>query len=283
MNFSQRRGLKPVRATIQKESIDDDLRTALWNALTIYYLDELKEHEYETNSNLVTILKRLWIHYFKYKLDEFPSYSLSRFEREVKEYFFKAQWNEIFDIIEFIISHYTEEIHRNKNHRNFKFIELCNSTLEQHISAYRIIDFLVTEITSDQEISSIEKALEDTSSITPVRTHIRRALELMTDRKSPDYRNSIKESISAVEALCIVITGDPKATLGQALNEIEKTNKLHPALKKSFTSLYGYTSDSDGIRHALIDEDNLNQDDARYMLVICTTFTNYLLTKFSVE
>ena len=160
---------------------------------------------------------------------------------------------------------------------------MCNSTLERLISAYRIIDFLITEITGDEEISSIEKALEDTNNIKPVKTHIRRGLELMTDRKSPDYRNSIKESISAVEALCIVITGDQKATLGQALSVIEKTNKIHPALKKSFTSLYGYTSDSDGIRHALIDEDNLTQDDARYMLVSCTTFINYLLTKFSVK
>ena len=282
MNFSQRKELKPVRSTIQKESIDDELRTAIWNSLTIYYFSEIKEHEYGTNSNLVRLLSRLWTHYFKYKLDEFP-YNLYLFDKEIKEYFFKAEWNEVFDLIEFVVANYTEEYTGNKNDRNFKFIELCNSTLERLISAYRIIDFLITEITGDEEISSIEKALADTDSIAPVRTHIRRALELMTDRKSPDYRNSIKESISAVEALCIVITGDQKATLGQALSVIEKTNKIHPALKKSFTSLYGYTSDSDGIRHALIEEDNLTQDDARYMLVSCTTFVNYLLTKFSVK
>jgi hypothetical protein len=81
----------------------------------------------------------------------------------------------------------------------------------------------------------------------------------MADRKTPDFRNSIKESISAVEALCIVITDDSKTTLGQALTIIEKVHKIHPALKKSFTSLYGFTSDSSGIRHALIDQDNLTQ------------------------
>ena len=113
MNFSQRRGLKPVRATIQKESIDDELRIALWNSLTIYYFGEIKEHEYETNSNLVTLLRRLWIHYFKHKLDEFP-YSLSRFNREIKEYFFKAEWNEVLDIIEFIVENYTEEYRKAK-------------------------------------------------------------------------------------------------------------------------------------------------------------------------
>jgi hypothetical protein len=282
MNFSQRRGLKPIRAIIQKESIDDDLRTALWNNLTIYYFGEIRTYVEDTPQNLVILLRRLWIHYFKNKLDEFP-FQLSRLTSQFKEYFFKADWNELFDFIEFIIANYTEEQRSNKNQKNFKFVESTNLTLEQNIAAYRIIDFLVTEITGEEEISSIEKALEDTNKLTPVRTHIRRALELMVDRKSPDYRNSIKESISGVEALCIVITGDEKATLGQALTEIEKTNKIHPALKKSFTSLYGYTSDSSGIRHALVDEDSLTQDDARFMLVSCTTFINYLLTKFSVK
>jgi len=281
MNFSQRRGLKPIRSTIQKESIDDELRTALWNALTIYYWDDIRDYEYNTNSNLVALLKKFWIHYFKYRLDEFPD--LSRVEAEIRNQFFHGQWNEIFDIIEFIVINYTEEFDKNKNNRNLRFIELCNLTLEKHISAYRVIDFLVIEITGEEEISSIEKALEDTSNISSVRTHLKRALELMTDRKSPDYRNSIKESISGVEALCSIITSNPKATLGQALSEIEKTNTIHPALKKSFSSLYGYTNDSSGIRHALIEEDNLGQDDARFMLVSCTAFINYLLTKFNVK
>src|SRR5690606_17660548 len=158
MNFSQRNGLKPIRTIIQKESIDEELTTALWNCLTIYYFNDIEEHEHETNANLNTLLRRLWLHYFKYKLDEFP-YTISRFKAEIKRYFFTVTWNEVFDIIEFIISNYTEEYKQEKNGRNFKFIELANSILEQHISAYRIIDFLITEITGDAEISSIEKAL----------------------------------------------------------------------------------------------------------------------------
>jgi len=36
-SFSQRQGLKPVRTIIQRESADEPLRNALWNALTTYY------------------------------------------------------------------------------------------------------------------------------------------------------------------------------------------------------------------------------------------------------
>jgi hypothetical protein len=39
----------------------------------------------------------------------------------------------------------------------------------------------------------------------------------MTDREQPDYRNSIKESISAIESLCRKITGNDKGTLGLVL------------------------------------------------------------------
>ena len=110
---------------------------------------------------------------------------------------------------------------------------------------------------------------------------MRNALDLLSNRKSPDYRNPIKESISAVEAICKIITGKQKATLGGALKEIEKKIKLHPALKNAFNSLYGYTNDAEGIRHALLDKSSLSFEDAKFMLVSCSAFTNYLISKAS--
>ncbi|MEG8264615.1 hypothetical protein MKS78_04515 [Acinetobacter baumannii] len=58
------------------------------------------------------------------------------------------------------------------------------------------------------------------------------ALSFLTDRNKPDYRNSVKESISAVEALCVTLSGDPKATLGASLNSIEKVILYIPLLRK---------------------------------------------------
>ena len=36
---------------------------------------------------------------------------------------------------------------------------------------------------------------------------------------------------------------------------IENRYKIHGALKSAFSSLYGYTSDSGGIRHSLLEDD----------------------------
>ncbi|MDM1551616.1 hypothetical protein [Empedobacter falsenii] len=108
------------------------------------------------------------------------------------------------------------------------------------------------------------------------------AIELFSNKTNPDYRNSIKESISAVESICIIITEDPKVTLGQALKKLEEKGIIiNKALKSGFSNLYGYTSEGDGIRHGLMEESNLNQEDARYMLVTCSAFINYLIEKYN--
>ena len=76
-----------------------------------------------------------------------------------------------------------------------------------------------------------------------------------------------------------VVSGNDRATLGGALAALERDERLHPALHRGFTSLYGYTSDDDGIRHALMDVPNLDAADARFFLVACSAFTNYLKSK----
>ena len=54
-------------------------------------------------------------------------------------------------------------------------------------------------------------------------------------------------------------------------------------MKEAFIKLYHYTSGADGIRHAigLLEEPNLSFEDAKFMLVSCSTFINYLISKAS--
>lgn len=68
-------------------------------------------------------------------------------------------------------------------------------------------------------------------------------------------------------------------TLGEVL-KMKEFSLLHPALKKGLSNIYGYTSDENGIRHALIEDDqNVTFDEARLMLILCSAFVNYLITK----
>lgn len=271
--FSQRMGIKPVKSAIQVDSMDDDLRISLWNALIKYYWDksELNYKEYKKDK----LVELLWTDYFKLPLDDIKYKNWYDIFELIRNYFFKCQWNEVYDFIEFIANNYPNK------QNNSKFMEFCNSILERELSAYRFVEGKITPITSELEISEIEKALDTSDSLKTVKTHLKRALELLSDRESPDYRNSIKESISAVEAICKLITNNEKATLGQTLDQIGNKVDLHPALKKAFDSLYGYTNDAEGIRHALLEESHLSFEDAKFMLVSCSAFINYLINKAS--
>lgn len=276
MLFSQRKGLKPIKLLVQKDSIDDILRYALWDALYLCLWEKFEYTGYPSTfrqSNLFILFQRYWHGYFNWPLDNLPS-NIEAAHKIVREYFFSCSWNEVYDFIEFTAKSAPVELIED-------FILFCNDILERELSAYRLVDKQIVPIVAEEEIQSIEEAITNTSKLKGVQAHLKAALNLMADRKKPDFRNSIKESISAVEAISQVLTGDVNATLGAALKTFETKAMLHPALKKSLTSLYGYTSDADGIRHAMLDEPTLTFNDAKFMLVSCTTFTNYLICKAS--
>jgi hypothetical protein len=191
--------------------------------------------------------------------------------KAIKQYYFSCPWNEVYEFIEFVANSYFDF------QTNQEFMEACNSVLKRELSAYRFIGGVIIPITSDEEITELEEALIVSQKYTQ---HLNRALELLADKKAPDYRNSIKESISAVEALAKLITESPKATLGDALPLLEnKLGSLHPALRRAFSNLYGYTNDAQGIRHALLGESDLDVEDAKFMLIVCSAFINYLISK----
>lgn len=272
--FSQRKGIKPVKSVIQVNFMDDDLRNDLWNALTASYWDNISKYWISYFPDMEILIKKIWVDHFKQPLDTLEN-AWSKTYKKIRKIFYNYEWYEVYDFIEFIVYSYPYK------DDNQGFMDLCNSFLERELSAYRFIGGKITQITSEEEISEIEEALEISKPLKAVNTHLKTALDLLADRKSPNYRNSIKESISAVEAICNIITKEKNTTLGQALKKIEDEVGLHSALKSAFSSLYGYTSDADGIRHALLDEPNLYFEDAKFMLVSCSTFINYLIIKAS--
>jgi len=276
--FSQRKGFKPIKSVMQVDSMDSELKNGLWDALTIFYWNQVKKRGFSSYDygKINILLKILWHSYFKQPLDTLNN-NWPNTRKKIRDYFFNCKWYEVYDFIEFIAYSYPDK----DDSVNPEFMDFCNSVLEDELSAYRFVGGRITQITSEVEVSEIEKALEISKPLKAVNTHLRRALDLLADRKSPDYRNSVKESISAVEAICNLITKEKKATLGQSLKKIEKKVSLHPALKSAFSSLYGYTSDAEGIRHALLDEPNLSFEDAKFMLVSCSAFVNYLISKAS--
>lgn len=257
---------------MQVDGMDSDLLNGLWNAMGIHYWSSMHYAYLRESDGMQALFSRLWLDYFKKPTDTIrPRWSDAY--GEIRTYFFDCPWFEVYDFVEFVANHYYNHL------VNKEFIEYCNNILERELSGYRFIGEKIVPITAEEEITEIEEALRATESLRPVAIHLKASLDFFSNRKSPDYRNSIKESVSAVEAICRLITGRKNATLGQAVKLIKGKISLHPALETAFSSLYGYTSDADGIRHALLEEPDLDFEDAKFMLVSCAAFINYLKLK----
>ena len=268
--FSQRKSLNPVGEVIQIDSMNSELRISLWNVLDVKIWSSI-DFEHGRYVGIRPFSHALWFHFFKKPIDSRPVYP-QLVLAEVRSHFFNCKWFEVYDFLEFVVGYY----------QKFKpqLAQSLNLILERELSGYRFVSGRLTDITSEQEIEMLETALTD-SRFAGVDAHLQQALDLYANRENPDYRNSIKESISAVESMAGIVAGNPKAMLHDALKAIEKNGLLHKALKEGFIKLYGYTSDADGIRHAMMDKPRLTAADARYFLLSCTSFINYLKAQIS--
>lgn len=269
MAFSQRLGIIPVQI-VQLNEMTDDLANSIWNCIyQEFNLDETYNDRY--HSYLSSFFRTLWIDFFKIPVDSLRIRHSDN-KNNFKEMFFRSSWNRKYDLVEFLIG----SINHDKANTLSRSI---NSILERENSGYRIIDGIISPISSHEEAVEVGNALQGAAGSSGFATHLKTALLLMSDRNNPDYRNSIKESISAVESACSEIVGDDKSTLGKLLNKIQATGNMHPSLAKAFSNLYGWTSDEGGIRHAMLEEPNLSLVDARFMLIACSAFVNYALDK----
>lgn len=149
--------------------------------------------------------------------------------------------------------------------------------MKQENSAYRLINNYIVEVINEREIECIENACN--SPFENVRNHFKKSLALLSNRENPDYENSIKESISAVEAWAKIIMNSPSASLGDLIKKVS----IHKSLKKGIDAFYGFASDKSGIRHSSKDEDIdhgiIEFSDALFSLILCSSIINYVSQK----
>lgn len=265
-SFSERYNylVKPI----QLESMTPELRNRIWN---VYYSGTDTDVIHYDSNHLEEILDAIGLPYTKHDSSVSLEVEINQF---YTKWFIKAEWYRIYDYIEFYLSF----LPKTKSKEDSKAF---NKVLESENAGYRVIKNQVVPITDMNEISSLEKAQQ--TPFESVNTHLKKAIGLFSRRPKPDYENSIKESISAVEALCCIITGSSgaNATLGKTIRKLKENGVIiHPAMENAFSSLYGFASDENGIRHGGIDFSEAPAEDAKYMLVSCSAFINYLIEKW---
>lgn len=269
--FSERIGLIQPVHTIQTESMSSELRNTIWNLMHVQF-----DNSHEGWSHLAYTLAN---YYTKTPVDEVPNNNYDCM-KWFKSYFGGLQWYEVYDLVEFIVLN-CDAFEQQSTCEREKLEEIYNGVFESELSGYRFIAGVLAPVSHPTEADAISSAMEtaEKKGLSGARSHIQTALKLLGRKPHPDFRNSIKESISAVESVAKQISRSSANGLSGALSEFEKSVPIHGALRQGFNCLYGYTSDSDGIRHAILDEPNVGFDEAKYMLVSCSAFANYLISK----
>ena len=255
---------------LQLSSMSDALRNSVWNFLhSLYHTGE--SGWWEPAETLAQ-----W--FFKVPVDELPIYNDRRREW-IKDKFYALEWHQAYDFIEFMALDQGKRRFSDLNveamHRVF------NKIFETEHSGYRFLGGELAPISSIAEVEAIDEAMAITKAggLPGAHTHLKTALHLLGKRPEPDYRNAVKEAISAVESVAKLLSQNDSQGLSGALDELGRRVPMHGALKSAFVKLYGYTSDADGIRHAILEETNVGFDEAKYMVVACSSFVNYLAAK----
>lgn len=159
------------------------------------------------------------------------------------------------------------------------FAEELNKGFEKVNYDYRIVNNHITPIADKEDVEEFEDAINNVPN--NIKEHLSKAMLYLST--NPDYENSIKESISAVEAFCYTHTKNNVLTA--SLKILDKNNILHPRLKGAFEKLYCYSSEKDtGIRHGKAEiraSTTPTFYEAKFMLTVCSAFINYLRGKFA--
>lgn len=269
-SFSERMGYRATRTIVQSDDLDNETRTALWNVMVL--IQEEMSESYDPQQT--ALLGALWERQFKRARDERPNHSI--IWSVVKKAMRDEPWHDVLDLIEAVVQFLASQPSGYEPQRAAVVAEAFNNRFEHYLVGYRFIHFELTPVDSTVEAEAISGAFADAESFLGARHHLERATELLADRQNPDYPNSVKESISAVEAVVKTVTGEGQ--LGAGLTKLEAAGlTIHPALKSAWGKMYGWTSDAGGIRHAAIEATDVDQAIAKYALVTCSAFVSYLI------
>jgi hypothetical protein len=272
--FSQRTGLEPIPPQLKLGEASGELRNLLNYALSL----EIDRESYAPYTS--AIFKDEWkrvamdihVRFFGNTIDTF-NHGAYENEKSYERFIWSADIGKLFDFVEFLVRH-----------------PRCSTELKREFeeafatarAAYRVFDSkYIAAIGTDEQAAAFERAITDAEAKNATAAR-KQLIAAGVALRNSDWAGSVRESIHAVEAMAVRLAPGTDV-LGEALKVLEQSGRLHGGLKKAFAALYGYSSDQEGVRHALVfdDEAKVDEADALFMLGACASFVSYLLARGS--
>ena len=285
--FSDRNNIDKLNTIIQTDSFDERTRIQLYNYFA-YIIEDDCHFAINHKNFYLDVLDNVYCEI----IDNYDEYSISEYMETCKGYIKNTFLHDSYDAVLSLVEYLANKIDTIPAlARRFSYDtngignpvhiqDEVNELFEKECVGYRFVGEKIVGITDKVEIKEIEESLQ--SNYDGCREHIKKAVGFLADREHKDYKNCIKESISAVESICCIIADKKNATLGEALKILESKCNLKGQLKSAFEKLYTYTNnDKGGIRHAEgLFVSDVSFEEAKFMLVSCSAFVNYLIAEY---
>ncbi len=124
-----------------------------------------------------------------------------------------------------------------------------------------------------QQIAKAEPTLGDPR-LDNAREHFTKAMQYFSNRTRPDYENTVKEAVCAVEAAARNLFPHVKAkTLGEVIKQIQGSGEgqLPKPLADSISGLYAYRNAGDGVSHGGADGGKATPAIAEYAMAVAAS------------
>ena len=275
LTFSQAQGYEELPRPLKLEELPSNARTQIWNAFYSSIDASVQRNEYGVfvagGWRDILYAKHVW--YDNLPIDEWDT-SFEDLTHGIRRSIAALPFNQVFDLIQFVL--------RQPKCPPY-LVDMMKGAFVFSRLAYVIDETpppTIIPAVTDAEGNTIIESLQTLrqAGLDGSASHLRKASEGINGN---DWAGSIRESIHAVESVARQLDPEASKTLRPALASLEKRETLHPALKEAFNRLYGYTSDEQGVRHALLHQANPNvgMDEAVFMLGACASFASYLWRK----
>ena len=277
-SFSQAQGYEEIPGPLKLEELPKDARTRIWNL----FFGHLQKSMGTDRMGFVGLwIGGEWEQVFQAVHVKFDDRALDDwrtdfwpFCKDLRTRIESLPFNKVFDLIQFVLRH---------SRCPLRFVTEMRSTFADSRLAYTIDvgppPTIVPAPTPEEGVAIVEslQSLRQ-AGLDSSAAHLRKASKCINEG---DWAGSVRESIHAVESVALQLAPEARQTLGPALKSIERRGALHPALKKAFDALYGYTNDEQGIRHAHLGQTDakVGLDEAVFMLGACASFASYLWRK----
>lgn len=277
LTFEQAEGASPIPSQLALGELSKQLRSILWMVIHQLLEDNKSYAEFGygdpyLSGNFEKILRDYWIlHEFNFA-DEYNN-KFEFWQDRLGKIFKTSEYTKVFGFLQFVLRHRLCP-HNLKN--------VLNACLERGRAAYFISGDTIMPAATLEDGSVVKAALDAAHGAGHVgaRTHLLRSGGLLSEGA---WADSVRESIHAVESVAKKIAGEG-ATLSSALIVLQKQGRMNPNLKRAMNALYDYTSDEQGVRHALVlSEAEVSENDAIYMFSVCAAFVTYSIRTMQRE